>query len=126
MLGPVWNRDLAKQTAGEKETCEIIENIKKILGVSTLPAPLLLPLLYCLCCLRVSKAYFVSCVIDFLANFQVNRMVSGHTAQSKSGKVLSLCNGGYIGIDVGITAYYGKLLFPFATKKNIPHSLEAK
>ncbi|KAK3824226.1 MAG: Metallo-dependent phosphatase-like protein [Linnemannia elongata] len=67
--GPVWNRDLAKQTAGEKETCEIIDNITKILGVS--------------------------------------RMVSGHTAQSKSGKVLSLCNGGYIGIDVGITAYYG-------------------
>ncbi|KAF9908937.1 hypothetical protein EC991_009237 [Linnemannia zychae] len=67
--GPVWNRDLAKETAGEKETCEIIDNIKKILGV--------------------------------------NRLVSGHTARSKTGKVLSLCNGGYIGIDVGITSYYG-------------------
>lgn len=52
-------------------------------------------------------------------------MVSGHTAQSKSGKVLSLCNGGYIGIDVGITAYYGKLLFPFAAqKKSHPHPFE--
>ncbi|KAG0219085.1 hypothetical protein BGX33_004892 [Mortierella sp. NVP41] len=36
----------------------------------------------------------------------VQRMVSGHTAQT-SGKVLSLCGGSYIGIDVGITAYYG-------------------
>ncbi|KAG0290222.1 hypothetical protein BGZ96_006311 [Linnemannia gamsii] len=67
--GPVWNRDLAKQTAGEEETCEIIDKIKRILGV--------------------------------------NRLVSGHTAQSKTGKVLSLCNGGYIDIDVGITGYYG-------------------
>ena len=37
-------------------------------------------------------------------------MVSGHTAQ-ESGKVLSLCGGSYIGIDVGITAYYGNFLF---------------
>lgn len=27
---------------------------------------------------------------------------------SKGGKILSLCNGSYLGIDVGITNYYGK------------------
>ncbi|KAK3821457.1 MAG: Metallo-dependent phosphatase-like protein [Benniella sp.] len=36
----------------------------------------------------------------------VKRLVSGHTV-SKSGKILSLCNGSYLGIDVGITNYYG-------------------
>ncbi|KAF9149553.1 hypothetical protein BG015_008656 [Linnemannia schmuckeri] len=38
------------------------------------------------------------------------RQVSGHPAQSKSGKVLSLCSEGYISIDVGITAYHGRNL----------------
>ncbi|KAF9433769.1 hypothetical protein BGZ76_009007 [Entomortierella beljakovae] len=37
----------------------------------------------------------------------VNRLVSGHTAQSKTGKILSLCGGSYLGIDVGIANYYG-------------------
>ncbi|KAF9363277.1 hypothetical protein BGX34_004493 [Mortierella sp. NVP85] len=36
----------------------------------------------------------------------VKRLVSGHTV-SKGGKILSLCNGSYLGIDVGITNYYG-------------------
>ncbi|KAG0243993.1 Metallo-dependent phosphatase-like protein [Mortierella sp. GBAus27b] len=36
----------------------------------------------------------------------VKRLVSGHTV-NKSGKILSLCNGSYLGIDVGITNYYG-------------------
>ncbi|KAF9924465.1 hypothetical protein FBU30_005563 [Linnemannia zychae] len=66
--GPIWNRDLAKEEAGEDETCQVIRTIKETLGV--------------------------------------NRMVSGHTAQS-SGKILTLCDNSYIGIDVGITAYYG-------------------
>jgi len=39
---------------------------------------------------------------------QVKRMVSGHTAQD-SGKILTRCGSSYIGIDVGITAYYGEL-----------------
>jgi hypothetical protein len=39
-------------------------------------------------------------------------MISGHTAQS-SGKVLTLCGNSYIGIDVGITAYYGKQVLLF-------------
>ncbi|KAF9954386.1 hypothetical protein BGZ65_004056 [Modicella reniformis] len=39
----------------------------------------------------------------------VKRLVSGHTV-SKSGKILSLCNGSYLGIDVGITNYYGGYL----------------
>ena len=41
-------------------------------------------------------------------------MISGHTAQS-SGKILTLCGNSYIGIDVGITAYYGKLLLLFVS-----------
>lgn len=41
-------------------------------------------------------------------------MISGHTAQS-SGKVLTLCGNSYIGIDVGITAYYGKLVLLFVS-----------
>lgn len=36
LKGPVWNRDLAKEEAGEDQTCEVIENIKQILGVSAL------------------------------------------------------------------------------------------
>lgn len=51
MIGPVWNRDLAKQTAGEKETCEIIDNITKILGVRTsVPLPLSLSRSLCPVC----------------------------------------------------------------------------
>ncbi|KAF9102824.1 hypothetical protein BGX27_010850 [Mortierella sp. AM989] len=40
----------------------------------------------------------------------VNRLVSGHTSQYKTGKILSLCNGSYLVIDVGISNYYGGLL----------------
>ncbi|KAG0212770.1 hypothetical protein BGX28_005617 [Mortierella sp. GBA30] len=37
----------------------------------------------------------------------VKRLVSGHTAQDDTGKILSLCGGSYLGIDVGISSYYG-------------------
>ncbi|GJJ72430.1 hypothetical protein EMPS_04787 [Entomortierella parvispora] len=37
----------------------------------------------------------------------VNRLISGHTPQHKTGKVLSLCGGSYLDIDVGISKYYG-------------------
>ncbi|KAF9344533.1 hypothetical protein BGX26_004259 [Mortierella sp. AD094] len=37
----------------------------------------------------------------------VNRLISGHTPQYRTGKILSLCNGGYMVIDVGISRYYG-------------------
>ncbi|KAF8977806.1 hypothetical protein BGZ46_007103 [Entomortierella lignicola] len=37
----------------------------------------------------------------------VNRLISGHTPQYRTGKILSLCNGGYMVIDVGISKYYG-------------------
>ncbi|KAG0247629.1 hypothetical protein BG011_001142 [Mortierella polycephala] len=40
----------------------------------------------------------------------VKRLVSGHTAQDDSGKILSLCNGSYMVIDVGISSYYGSNL----------------
>ncbi|KAI1306765.1 hypothetical protein EDD11_004663 [Mortierella claussenii] len=42
------------------------------------------------------------------AQLGVQRLVSGHTVQAKTGKILSLCNGSYLMIDVGITNYYGK------------------
>ncbi|KAF9353921.1 hypothetical protein BGX26_008306 [Mortierella sp. AD094] len=69
LLGPLWNRALAKQEAGPDETCQTIETVKQLLGV--------------------------------------NRLVSGHTPQYKTGKILSLCGGSYLVIDVGITNYYG-------------------
>ncbi|KAF9110477.1 hypothetical protein BGX27_006301 [Mortierella sp. AM989] len=37
----------------------------------------------------------------------VNRLISGHTPQYQTGKILSLCNGSYMVIDVGISKYYG-------------------
>ncbi|KAG0204485.1 hypothetical protein BGX28_003579 [Mortierella sp. GBA30] len=37
----------------------------------------------------------------------VNRLISGHTPQYQTGKILSICNGGYMVIDVGISKYYG-------------------
>ncbi|KAF9140827.1 hypothetical protein BG015_001506 [Linnemannia schmuckeri] len=37
----------------------------------------------------------------------VNRLISGHTPQYRTGKILSICNGGYMVIDVGISKYYG-------------------
>ncbi|KAI1318682.1 hypothetical protein EDD11_005975 [Mortierella claussenii] len=37
----------------------------------------------------------------------VNRLISGHTPQYRTGKILSLCNGSYMVIDVGISKYYG-------------------
>ncbi|KAF9923043.1 hypothetical protein BGZ65_009173 [Modicella reniformis] len=37
----------------------------------------------------------------------VKRMISGHTPQHHTGKILSLCNGSYMVIDVGISTYYG-------------------
>ncbi|KAG0021139.1 hypothetical protein BGZ80_002963 [Entomortierella chlamydospora] len=37
----------------------------------------------------------------------VNRLISGHTPQYRTGKILSICNGGYMVIDVGISRYYG-------------------
>ncbi|KAI8600473.1 Metallo-dependent phosphatase-like protein [Dissophora ornata] len=37
----------------------------------------------------------------------VHRLISGHTPQYRTGKILSLCNGGYMVIDVGISNYYG-------------------
>lgn len=38
---------------------------------------------------------------------QVNRLISGHTPQYRTGKILSICNGSYMVIDVGISKYYG-------------------
>ncbi|KAF9990213.1 hypothetical protein BGZ75_003104 [Mortierella antarctica] len=37
----------------------------------------------------------------------VNRLISGHTPQYQTGKILSICDGGYMVIDVGISRYYG-------------------
>ncbi|KAF9183196.1 hypothetical protein BGZ50_004388 [Haplosporangium sp. Z 11] len=37
----------------------------------------------------------------------VNRLISGHTPQYRTGKILSICDGGYMVIDVGISKYYG-------------------
>ncbi|KAF9297683.1 hypothetical protein BGZ74_009696 [Mortierella antarctica] len=37
----------------------------------------------------------------------VNRLISGHTPQYQTGKILSICNGSYMVIDVGISKYYG-------------------
>ncbi|KAF9929733.1 hypothetical protein FBU30_001250 [Linnemannia zychae] len=37
----------------------------------------------------------------------VNRLISGHTPQYQTGKILSICDGGYMVIDVGISKYYG-------------------
>ncbi|KAG0220133.1 hypothetical protein BGX31_011077 [Mortierella sp. GBA43] len=37
----------------------------------------------------------------------VKRLISGHTPQYDTGKVLSICNGSYLVIDVGISNYYG-------------------
>lgn len=33
IIGPIWNRALAKQEAGADVTCETIETIKQIFGV---------------------------------------------------------------------------------------------
>ncbi|KAG0330128.1 hypothetical protein BGZ99_007991 [Dissophora globulifera] len=38
---------------------------------------------------------------------RVNRLISGHTPQYRTGKIMSICNGGYMVIDVGISKYYG-------------------
>lgn len=40
--------------------------------------------------------------------YGVKRLVSGHTAQDDTGRILSRCNGSYLVIDTGISAYYGK------------------
>ncbi|KAF9426109.1 hypothetical protein BGZ94_006940 [Podila epigama] len=37
----------------------------------------------------------------------VHRLISGHTPQYHSGKILSICDGSYMVIDVGISKYYG-------------------
>ncbi|KAF9318041.1 hypothetical protein BG003_011910 [Podila horticola] len=39
--------------------------------------------------------------------YGVKRLVSGHTAQDDTGRILSRCNGSYLVIDTGISAYYG-------------------
>ncbi|KAG0334556.1 hypothetical protein BG004_000361 [Podila humilis] len=39
--------------------------------------------------------------------YGVRRLVSGHTAQDDTGRILSRCNGSYMVIDTGISAYYG-------------------
>ncbi|ORX96833.1 Metallo-dependent phosphatase [Basidiobolus meristosporus CBS 931.73] len=38
---------------------------------------------------------------------KVKRLVSGHTQQSSTGRILSRCNNAYLDIDVGISSYYG-------------------
>ncbi|KAF9401250.1 hypothetical protein BGZ94_005261 [Podila epigama] len=40
----------------------------------------------------------------------VKRLVSGHTAQSSTGRILTRCKGSYIVIDTGLSAYYGSHL----------------
>ncbi|KAF9578127.1 hypothetical protein BGW38_006239, partial [Lunasporangiospora selenospora] len=47
---------------------------------------------------------------DIKKQLGVKRLVSGHTSQYKSGKILSRCNGSYMVIDVGISSYYGSNL----------------
>ncbi|KAL1923322.1 uncharacterized protein VTP21DRAFT_8302 [Calcarisporiella thermophila] len=42
-----------------------------------------------------------------LEGFKVSRIVSGHTAQYETGRILSRCNGAYVLIDTGISSYYG-------------------
>ncbi|KAF9371546.1 hypothetical protein CPB97_001900 [Podila verticillata] len=39
--------------------------------------------------------------------YGVKRLVSGHTPQDETGRILSRCNGSYMVIDTGISAYYG-------------------
>ncbi|KAF9299813.1 hypothetical protein BGZ74_008629 [Mortierella antarctica] len=39
--------------------------------------------------------------------YGVKRLVSGHTAQDDTGRILSRCNGSYLVIDTGNSAYYG-------------------
>ncbi|KAG0051909.1 hypothetical protein BGZ83_003188 [Gryganskiella cystojenkinii] len=38
---------------------------------------------------------------------KVQRLISGHTPQYKTGRILSLCGGSYLDIDVGISKHYG-------------------
>ncbi|KAK9694009.1 hypothetical protein K7432_013631 [Basidiobolus ranarum] len=46
-------------------------------------------------------------VKQVMNTLKVKRLVSGHTQQSSTGRILSRCNNSYLDIDVGISGYYG-------------------
>ncbi|KAK9695421.1 hypothetical protein K7432_012968 [Basidiobolus ranarum] len=46
-------------------------------------------------------------VKQVMSTLKVKRLVSGHTQQSATGRILTRCNNNYLDIDVGISSYYG-------------------
>lgn len=102
-IGPIWSRGHATEEGGEAATCKRIEAVKKALGVRTCLGSTYTEIGSVIC-----SSYNTN-MIHFLSFSQVNRLISGHTPQYRTGKILSICNGSYMVIDVGISKYYGAL-----------------